>query len=44
MKITQEIIKNLHLREIYENCQVYFDVSEKSIVIKNEITKEAKVL
>ena len=40
MKSTQEFIENL--KKIYEGCQVYFDIQEKSIVISKQRTKEEK--
>ena len=38
MKSTKEFIE--HLKTLYENCQVYFDIQEKRIVIKRQRTKE----
>ncbi|RHZ36192.1 GTPase [endosymbiont GvMRE of Glomus versiforme] len=40
MKSTQEFIE--HLKILYENCQVYFDIQEKKIVIKRQRTKEER--
>ena len=40
MKSNQEFIE--HLKTLYENCQVYFDIQEKQIVIKNKRTKEER--
>ncbi|CAJ0641429.1 15207_t:CDS:2 [Entrophospora sp. SA101] len=36
-KSSQEFIN--HLKTLYENCPVYFDIQEKIIVIKNQRTK-----
>jgi len=38
---TKEFIEQ-HLKKIYENCPVYFDIQENAIIIKNLITKEQK--
>jgi hypothetical protein len=38
---TKEFIEQ-HLKKIYENCPVYFDITENAIIIKNEISKEQK--
>jgi len=40
MKSTQEFIE--HLKTLYEDCQVYFDIQEKRIVIRRRRTKEDK--
>ncbi|WP_147410487.1 Ulp1 family isopeptidase [endosymbiont GvMRE of Glomus versiforme] len=39
-KSTPEFIK--HLKTLYENCSVYFDIQEKRIVIKHQRTKEER--
>jgi len=38
MKSTQEFIELL--KTLYENCQVYFDIQEKKIIVKRQRTKE----
>jgi len=38
---TKEFIEQ-NLKKIYENCPVYFDIQEGSIIVKNLITKEQK--
>src|SRR6266496_3567652 len=37
---TKEMIEEL--KKLYEGCQVYFDIQEKSLVIKHSRTKEDK--
>jgi len=37
---TQEFIE--HLKTLFEGCQIYFDIQEKSIVINKQRTKKEK--